>query len=101
MTEFEKFKAEAEADIHAYRDKPSTKDTFSFSEYVKLLEQLQNKMSGHTLMHMFGDQLGMHLWEKFVVGHSRNLISWFNGLTSEYRFYILHQLKNDPYIFIH
>lgn len=101
MTEFEKFKASAEADMTAYREKPSTQAAFDLAKTTELLEQLQNKMSGYTLIHMFGEDLGSHLWGKFVSGHGRNVISWLNSLTKEYRFYILHQLRNDDYFFIH
>jgi len=100
MTEFESFKAAAGEDMTAYREKESTKAAFELAKTAELLEQLQNKMSGHTLIHMFGEQLGLHLWEKFI-GQGRNVLSWMNSLTKEYRFYILHQLRNDPYIFIH
>ena len=101
MTEFEKFKAAAGEDITAYREKETTRHAFELAKTVEMMEQLQIKMSGYTLIHMFGEQLGLHLWEKFTSGHNRNVISWLNSLTKEYRFYILHQLRNDPYIFIH
>lgn len=101
MTEFESFKAAAGEDMAAYREKESTKAAFELAKTVEMLEQLQNKMSGYTLVRLFGDDLGLHLWEKFVNNHNRNVVSWLNSLTKEYRFYILHQLRNDPYFFIH
>lgn len=101
MTGFESFKAAAEEDMTAYREKESTKAAFDLAKTAEMLEQLQNKMSGYTLIHLFGEELGSHLWGKFVSGHGRNVISWLNSLTKEYRFFILHQLRNDPYFFIH
>lgn len=101
MTPFELFKVNAQQDMRAYREKSETKAAFSLSNVTTSLQNLQNKLSGHILMYYFGEQLGMHLWEKFVVGHNRNLLSWLNNLTSEYRFYILYQVENDPHFFFH
>lgn len=98
-TAFDLFKSQAQSNMEAYRNKQSTKDAFALTKAVKTLMGLSNKMSGHTLIALFGEQTGAHLWEKFVVGHNRNLLSWFNSLNEEYRFFILHEFENSPHLF--
>lgn len=52
-------------------------------------------MSGYDLEDWFGEQLGKHLWEKFTMEHNRNVLSWFNKLTNEYRFFITTKLNTE------
>lgn len=98
-TRYEIFKASAQADIAAYRKDLKADGTFSYVDQVTQLERLSINMSGKTLIYLFGDLLGTHLWEKFVVECQRNLLHFFRQLTSEYKFYILHELKNNDMLF--
>ena len=101
QTRFDLFKSQAQANIDAYHEKKSTKDTFALIKELDLITQLQYKMSGWTLIALFGDQFGEHLWVKFTQDHHGNLLNWLGSLSSEYRLFILHELKNDPYLFCH
>ena len=95
MTPFESWKASFEADPEAFREQQKNERVFMFDKAVKALNKLQNNMSYYTLTDWFGEQLGGHLWEKFVLEDNRNLLNWFNKLFNEYRFYIVTQLNTD------
>lgn len=100
-TRYEQFKENAEADLRAHQDRLSGDGTFSYVAQVEQLERLSIRMSGHTLSYLFGEQLGTHLWEKFVTECHRNLLHFFRHLTSEYRFFILYEPKNNKLLFAH
>lgn len=83
-------------DREGHIDRMKGTGMFEFSAMVKKLQELQHHMSRDTCVGMFGQQLGEHLWEKFVVQHNRNMLSWLTKLTDEYRFFILYESKNNP-----
>ena len=93
------FKENAEADIDTYRDTLSGDGTFDYSKQVKELEKLSNKMSLRMMQYLFGEQLGSHLFDKYRNECSRNLLVFLSRLTTEYRFFLLHELKNNPALF--
>lgn len=98
-TRCEIFTENAKQDIDKYRKELIGDGSFDFSSQIKELEKLQSNMSQSTLVYLFGDDLGRHLFAKFVNEYSRNLLSFFRGLHSEYRFFILYELKNNKYLF--
>lgn len=95
MTPFESWKASFEADPEAFRAQQREEKIFAFDKAVIRLQKLQNNMSGWDLEDWFGEQLGKHLWDKFVNEHNRNVLSWFNKLTNEYRFFITTKINTD------
>jgi hypothetical protein len=95
QTRYEKFVKDAHDDIDAFKADAHANEVYHFTRAVKGLQKLQHHMSCNTLINMFGDQLGKHLWEKFISQHNRNVLSWLSKLTDEYRFFILHELKYD------
>lgn len=95
MTPFESWKASFEADPEAFRAQQREEKIFTFDKAVIRLQKLQNNMSGWDLEDWFGEQLGKHLWDKFVNEHNRNVLSWFNKLTNEYRFFITTKINTD------
>ena len=95
MSQFEGWKALFEQDPEAFREQQKSEKIFIFDKAVIRLQKLQNSMSGYDLEDWFGEQLGKHLWEKFVTEHNRNVLSWFNKLTNEYRFFITTKLNSD------
>lgn len=95
MTQFEDWKIDFERNPEAFRQRQQDERIFIFDKAVIRLQKLQNNMSGWDLEDWFGEQLGKHLWEKFVNEHNRNVLSWFNKLTNEYRFFITTKLNND------
>ena len=95
MTQFDKWKASFEADPEAFRAQQQSEKIFIFDKAVIRLQKLQNSMSGWDLEDWFGEQLGKHLWEKFIHEHNRNVLSWFNKLTNEYRFFITTKLNTE------
>lgn len=97
-SQYEKFNKKFKADPDAFREALRNEAVYDFSTTVKALQKLQINISHANLTAMFGGQLGSHLWEKFVVGHHRNLLTWLQNLTDEYRFFILHELKTNPYL---
>lgn len=95
MSEFEDWKREFERNPEAFRERQKEERIFLFDKAVIRLQKLQNSMSGWDLEDWFGEQLGKHLWEKFINEHNRNILSWFNKLTNEYRFFMTTKLNND------
>lgn len=95
MTQFEYWKASFKANQEAFREQQKTDKIFMFDKAVIRLQKLQNNMSYWVLEEWFGEQLGKHLWDKFIEEHDRNLLIWFNKLTNEYRFFITTQLNSD------
>lgn len=95
MSEFEDWKREFERNPEAFREQQKEERIFLFDKAVIRLQKLQNSMSGWDLEDWFGEQLGKHLWEKFITEHNRNILNWFNKLTNEYRFFMTTKLNND------
>ena len=95
MSEFEKWKEWFERSPEEFRANQQAEKIFIFDKAVIRLQKLQNSMSGYDLEDWFGEQLGKHLWDKFVTEHNRNVLSWFNKLTNEYRFFITTKLNTE------
>jgi hypothetical protein len=98
-TRFEIFREKAHEDMDAYQEKLMGDGTFAFVRQVLDLERLSHYMNQNMLEYLFGDLLGRHLAEKFDTGHNRNLLSFLSKLTSEHRFFILYELKNNKLLF--
>lgn len=95
MSQFDSWKARFEQDPEGFREQQKSEKIFIFDKAVIRLQKLQNNMSGWDLEDWFGEQLGRHIWLKFVDEHNRNVLSWFNKLTNEYRFFIVTKLNTD------
>jgi hypothetical protein len=100
-TRAEIFVENAQKDIKSYRGKLSGDGTFDYSQQVLELQKLSRKMSQSTLIYLFGDNLGKHYFEKFVFQHNRDLLSFLSNIDTQNRFFILHELKNNPELFFH
>ena len=96
MSKFEAFKECCKQDLDAMRESLKTDGVYTYNEMVKRLRKVQNNMNQHTLVVMFGDQLGEHLWEKFVIENHRNALSWMSKLNEEYLFFFLSEVKRCP-----
>ena len=101
LTRYEEFKAHAHADMEAYNKELHGDGTWSYVEQVKQLESLANNMNGRMLIYLFGEHIGSHLGEKFHGECRGNLLYFLRQLTSEYRFFILYELKNNKVLFAH
>lgn len=95
VSQFDSWKARFEQDPEVFREQQKSEKIFIFNKAVIRLQKLQNSMSGYDLEDWFGEQLGKHLWDKFVTEHNRNVLSWFNKLTNEYRFFITTKLNTE------
>lgn len=98
---YELFKAEAAQDIDHYRKKVKGDGSFEYVEQVKQLQRLSNKMSGRLMVYLFGEQLGEHLFEKFVNDCKRDFLLFLGKLESETAFFLLYELKNNEQLFYH
>jgi hypothetical protein len=96
---FEIFNEQAREDMDAYRKKLMGDGTFSYVSQVIELERLSYYLNQNLLKYLFGDLLGRHLAEKFANQCNRNLLVFLSKLTSEYRFFILYELKNNRILF--
>lgn len=98
-TRFEQFTEDARSDIDAYQKELHGDGTWSYVAQVAQLEKLSINMNGRMLVYLFGDHLGEHLAEKFAHECRGNLLYFLRQLTSEYRFFILYELKNNKSLF--
>lgn len=96
---YELFKENAEADIRAHQDRLMGDGTFDYVAQVTQLEKLSINISGRMMTHLFGEQLGEHLAVKFNVECRGNLLYFLRALTSEYKFFILYELKTNKNLF--
>lgn len=95
-TLYEQFYFRAKSDIKGYREKLKGDGSFDYLSQVNQLIMLSNKMNLAMLQHLFGEQLGLHLTEKFVYKSNRDLLHFLNSIDGQYRLFILHELKNNP-----
>lgn len=100
-TRFELFKAGAHEDMKAYQDRLQSDGSWTYIEQVSQLEKLQINMNRNMLLYLFGGHLGEHLAEKFREECRGNLLFFLRQLTSEYRFFILYELKTNKVLFAH
>ena len=98
-TRFELFISDTQHSLDEYRKRLSGDGTFDYASQVDALIQLSNQMNYPLLKYLFGEQLGLHLAERFIVECNRNLLEFLSRITSEYNFFILHVLKNNPHLF--
>lgn len=87
-TKFEEFKQACDDDIDAMRDQLRGRGVYDYTRLATDLHKAQNKMNMYHLIDMFGNQLGEHLWMKFL-NSQRNILTWLNTLNEEYRFFVL------------
>ncbi len=92
-TKYEQFYEDANVDLDKFKSDAHADGIYTFTNSTLLLQKLQHHMNHDMLVNRFGEQLGGHLWEKFVYHHNRNLLSWLSKLTAEYRFFIIYELK--------
>lgn len=97
---YELFLAEARVDMDAYRERLKGDGTFEYSAQIKQLERLSTHLNLAMMVYLFGEHPGRHLAEKFAGQCGRNLLFFLGQLTSEYRLFILHELKNNDRLFI-
>ena len=98
-TRYEEFIESYEDDRDKVRQELKDKGVYDFQNYFIALEEFQNKVNASVFVYLFGSQLGEHLWEKFVNQSGRNAIRRLSTLTSEYRFFILHEIKVNKYLY--
>jgi len=77
------------------------KPMYDAAATIKGFQKFQNKASLAMFVYMFGEQLGSHLWEKFVKQCQRNVLNLFTYLTDEYRIFIIHEIQTNPTIWIY
>ena len=73
--------------------------TFEYGGQVTALIEFSNKVNENIFVKLFGQELGVHLMHKFVINSNRNLLQFFAGLSNEYRFFILHQIKTNKELY--
>ena len=95
QTPYARFVINASLNPTEHRGMLREDDGLTFFKHVDMLQTLQNKMSGFLLIYLFGHELGEHLWTKYCTDHNRNMLSWLNNLTAEYRLFILYQVKSN------
>lgn len=99
ITPYEDFRNKAYEDLDAHRDRMEDSGVFDFVRLSKSLIKFQNNVSYYTLVRMFGEQPGAHLWENFTQRYSRNSLNFLGNLEAETQFYILHQIKTNNIIY--
>lgn len=93
MTNFEEFIEIANKNPEEYRKKLTGNGSFDYAEQINQLQELSNKLSYKLMVHWFGEQIGEHLFVKFVNDSDRNILKFFSALDYDYKFFILYELK--------
>lgn len=99
MSRYEQFVENAQHRRDTYYDELSGDGSFDYHDQVTALIQLSNQLNAGILVYLFGEQTGMHLAEKFILECDRNLLRFFSCIDSQYRFYILYELKTNKTLF--
>jgi hypothetical protein len=99
QSRYEEFVACARNDMTVYQNDLKGNGTFEYVDQLLDLLTFSNKINNRLLVYLFGERLGEHLWFKFVTSHNRNLLEFFSGLTSEYRFFVLHEIKTNESLY--
>lgn len=98
---FQQFKDDADVDVDRYRQSLIDNGTFEYAGQVEALQKLANKLSQRMMVYMFGETLGYHLMMKYSTECNRDLLQFFNKVTYDVRFFMLHELKNNKDLFIY
>ena len=51
--------------------------------YMDLLREFSNKATVKLFIHLYGEQLGLHLWDKYIKIYNQNIIEFLNYLDVE------------------
>lgn len=98
---FETFVEEFKKDPDNYQKKLFADGSFAYSEQVDNLIEFANKVNYNLFVYLFEHQLGEHLATKFIEENNRNLLSFFSRIDSQYRFFILYEIKNNKNLYFH
>lgn len=97
MTEFETFVSRFKRNPETFREEMKRESTYDFAEVARKLQCAQNNLSGYIMVDLFGEQLGSHLFEKFVTQYNRNLLLFMNALGTEEHFFLMHQFNTNTH----
>lgn len=98
---FETFVEEFKKNPEKYQKELSADGSFQYSEQVESLIEFSNKVNYNLFVYFFGKQLGEHLTIKLIEEHNRNLLSFFSKIDSQYRFFILYEIKNNQNLYFY
>jgi hypothetical protein len=98
MTRYDEFYEKFDENPEKFKDKARGNGSFEYNTQVEELSKLSNKLNMSLFIYMFGDTLGEHLMYKFHK-NDRNLLSFFNGLDENYKFFMLWELKTNKELF--
>lgn len=101
MTPYEQFKADSGADITAYQAMMHRTGGWTLIESTKKLQQFQRNISHRLVIHMFGRDLGEHLYAAYRENCYGNVLNWFGYLDAEARTYVLHEIQNNAILYSH
>lgn len=99
MSKYTEFLQRFENNKEQFRKDLSSDGTFSFSDQVSELITFSNKVNLNLFVYLFDEILGEHLAEKFVIDFNRNLLSFFNSVDYEIKFFILYEIKNNKSLY--
>lgn len=91
-------KARLEDDIDAYRKSMTDNGQFAFSKNIKELIRFARNVKPSTMVYLYGEQLGMHYWDKLVNTYNRNVLNWIAYLDEESRWFFLNEINTNPNI---
>lgn len=104
LSRFEEFVINAQKNPD-YQTITKNNGSFEFNDCATKLVELQNKLNRSLLQYLFmndtNEHLIEHLAEKFAYTHQRNLLSWLGSIDSQYKFFIMHELKTNSALFAH
>ena len=96
---YESFLSDAQADVASFKERAKEDGTYAFSSDINKIVEFSNRVSGKLMQYLFGDQLGKHLFEKFVCEYDRNFLDFLSYLHSNYKFFLLFEIKNNDMLY--
>lgn len=98
---FEQFILDFQNNPAYFKEKLSGNGSFEFSDSISLLQEFSNKVNYNIFIYLFGKQLGEHLVEKFAIECDRNLLKFLSSIDSEYKFFILYEIKTNSVLYFY
>ena len=94
-----KCQKEVEEDYTAYHDRMRDNGQHTGMKQVKSLIKFTNNVKPSMLIYLFGEDLGKHYCDKLFTLHKGNVLHWISYLDENARFYLIHEINNNPEIY--
>lgn len=94
---FNEFITTAQEDPESYREMMRENGTGNLLKDINKLSDFSLKLAPMTMLNIFGDHLGYHMWEKFVVEANRDILRFIPMLSESYRVYFIYRVQTSDH----